>query len=208
MKAFEKPWDLFFRDKMFRIFSEKHSVIDIGGGLRIDKTRNNRYDASREWLIPLAAKIDYKILDKVADYHPDIVGDIHALPFDDGSQEALICIAVLEHVEDPAKAISEMHRVLKRGGFAYIYVPFLYYYHAHEGYYGDFWRFTKDGLKHLTRDFSSCEISSVRGAIETWLRLSPLGRSSAVCYVGYLLDRLTGKLRSNQVSGYNVFLVK
>ena len=205
---FERPWNRFFREKMLRMCSEKRSVIDIGGGLRIDKTKNNRYDASREWLRPLLANVEYRILDKVADYNPDVVGDIHALPFEDNSQEAIVCIAVLEHVEDPAQAIREIYRTLKPGGFAFLYVPFLYYYHAHEGYYKDFWRFTKDGIVHLTRDFSERDIVPVRGAIETWLRVSPLGRSSIVCDVGFLLDRLFGKLGSNQVSGYNVFLVK
>ena len=203
-----RPWDVFFEEKMRRIFSAKKSVIDIGGGLRIDKEKNNRYDHSREWLIPLTKKVDYKILDKVPDYHPDIVGDIHALPFDDNSQDALICIAVLEHVEDPALAVREMYRTLKPGGFCFIYVPFLYYYHAHQGYYKDFWRFTKDGLEHLTKDFSEREMIGVRGPVETLIRLSPLGRLKVLCSVGFYLDTLTGKLKSNQVSGYNVFLVK
>ena len=203
-----RPWDVFFEEKMRRIFSQKKSVVDIGGGLRIDKEKNNRYDRSREWLVPLTKKVDYKILDKVADYHPDIVGDIHALPFENNSQDALICIAVLEHVEDPALAVREMYRTLKPGGFCFIYVPFLYYYHAHKGYYKDFWRFTKDGLEHLTKDFSACEMIGVRGPVETLIRLSPLGRLSFMCSIGFYLDYIAGKLKSNQVSGYNVFLVK
>lgn len=208
MNLFVRPWDRFFREKMTRIFSEASSVIDIGGGLRIDPKRNNRYDASREWLRPLAEKVDYKIVDKVPDFHPDIVGDIHKLPFPDASQEAIICIAVLEHVEEPHVAVSEMYRVLKPGGHVFIYVPFLYYYHAEKGYYGDFWRFTKDSLKHLTKDFSTCEIVGVRGPTETLIRLTPLGRWQVFCIVGYIVDRLMGKYASNQVSGYNVFLVK
>jgi len=203
----KRPWDVFFEDKMRRIFSAKR-VVDIGGGLRINKEKNNRYDASREWLIPLAARIDYKILDKVADYNPDIVGDIHKLPFVDDSEEAIICIAVLEHVEDPALAMREIYRVLKPGGMVFIYVPFLYYYHAHGGYYKDFWRFTKDGLAHLAKDFSLFEIIGVRGPVETLIRLSPLGRWKVMCTLGFMLDKMTGKLESNQVSGYNVFLVK
>lgn len=205
---FTRPWDVFFKEKMERLFSEKTSVVDIGGGLRIDKEKNNRYDASRAWMIPLTKKVDYKILDKVPDYKPDIVGDIHALPFPDNSQEALICIAVLEHVEEPHKAVAEMFRVLKPGGFCFIYVPFLYYYHAHDGYYKDFFRYTKDGIAYLAKDFSSCEMQGVRGPIETLIRLSPLGRLSFFCDIGFFFDKLTGKLKSNQVSGYNVFLVK
>ncbi|HUQ30360.1 MAG TPA: hypothetical protein VM103_02455 [Candidatus Paceibacterota bacterium] len=68
--------ELFFREKICKIFTEKHEIIDIGGGLKIDPKRNNR-GVMHPWAVPLAAGKDYKILDKVPDYHPDIVGDIH-----------------------------------------------------------------------------------------------------------------------------------
>ncbi len=201
-------WDTFFREKVGRIFTEKKLIIDIGGGLRIVREKNNRYDASREWIRPLLKNVDYKIMDVVADYHPDIVGDIHALPFANASIDAIICIAVLEHVEDPFKAMSEMHRVLKPGGFCFIYVPFLFYYHAERGYYKDFWRYTEDGVRQMSKAFSTIELSGVRGALETWVKLSPFGRYPFFIRCANLLDRLTGKVRSKQMSGYNVFLTK
>lgn len=201
-------WDTFFREKVGRIFSEKKLIIDIGGGLRVVKEKNNRYDPAREWIRPLLKNVDYKILDPVPDYHPDIIGDIHKLPFADGSIDAIICIAVLEHVEDPFKAMSEMHRVLKKGGYCFIYVPFLFYYHAERGYYKDFWRYTEDGVQHMSKAFSTVELAGVRGALETWIKLSPLGRFSFFLWCANILDRVTGKVRSKQMSGYNVFLVK
>ncbi len=204
----KNPWDIFFEERIRRIFTEKKSVLDIGGGLRISPDKNNRFDRRRAWILPYAEKVQYKIMDPVPDYHPDIVGDIHAMPFKDGSQEAVICMAVLEHVEDPWKAMREIYRVLEPGGYCFIYVPFLYYYHPEIGYYADYWRFTKDALKLLAKDFSKVEIQPVRGAIGTWIRLSPLGRYRWAEYIANMLDRLTGKIRSNQVSGYNVFLVK
>ena len=140
-------WQKFFNEKMIKIFEEKKEVIDIGGGLRVIKEKNNRYDSSREWLRPYIEKVDYKVMDPVNTYHPDIVGDVHNIPLDDNSVDAIVCLAVLEHVENPIQAYKEMHRVLKPGGYVFIYVPFLYYYHAEKGYYGDFWRFTEDGLR-------------------------------------------------------------
>lgn len=202
------PWEKFGREKLEKIFKEKSSVIDIGGGLRVLKNRGNRYDPKRTWLLPLIEKVDYKILDPVPDYKPDIVGDIHSLPFPDNSEEAIICLAVLEHVENPIKAASELFRTLKPGGYLYVYVPFLYYYHAEKGYYGDYWRFTKDSLKYIFGDFSSIEIQSVRGATETWIYLSPLGKIKILNKLATMLDKLTGKIKSNQVSGYNVFCIK
>ena len=190
------------------MFSEITSVVDIGGGLRISKEKGNRYDKTKEWILPLVEKVDYKVLDPVSDYNPDIVGDIHDLPFSDNSQEAIICIAVLEHVENPIKAVREMHRVLKPGGFCFVYIPFLYYYHADIGYYKDYWRFTGDAIDMLFKDFSSVEKQSVRGALETWIKLSPLGRIKLFLALANLIDSITGKIKSKQVSGHNIFLIK
>lgn len=203
-----KSWELFFNDKVGKIFLEKKIVIDIGGGLRIDPKRNNRYDKSREWLLPLSKKVDYKVLDPVSDYSPDIVGDIHSLPFVDNSIDAIICIAVLEHVEDPIKACHEIFRTLKPGGNAFVYVPFLYYYHAERGYYKDYWRFTEDAVRLLFKDFSQLEICPIRGALGAWIRMSPLGRLKIIENLFFILDKIFGKLNSRQVSGYNIFLVK
>ncbi len=202
------PWDIFFEEKIRKIFTDKKSVLDIGGGLRVLREKNNRYDRSREWIRPYLENVDYKIMDPVPDYHPDVVGDIHALPFGDNSQEAIICIAVLEHVENPIKAMQEIYRVLKPGGYCFISVPFLFYYHAEKGYYKDYWRFTKDAVEILAKDFSHKEINAVRGATETWFKISPLGRFIIFNIIARIVDRLSGRDKSKQVSGYNVFLVK
>lgn len=203
-----KPWELFFKNKVNQIFTEKKSVVDIGGGLRVAKDRNNRYDKTREWILPYFKTVEYRILDPVPDYNPDIVGDVHSLPFADNSQDAIICIAVLEHVEDPIKACHEIFRTLTPGGYAFVYVPFLYYYHAEIGYYKDYWRFTEDALRMMFKDFSHLEICPVRGALGTWIKLSPLGRFKFVENLFYLFDKVFGKINSKQVSGYNIFLVK
>lgn len=201
-------WDMFFREKITRIFTECGSVVDIGGGLRALPGRGNRYDPKRAWVIPYLKKIDYKILDPVPDYKPDIVGDIHSLPFADNSQEAILCLAVLEHVENPHQACQEIYRVLKPGGFCFIYVPFLFYYHAEVGYYKDYWRFSEDAIRYLSKDFSQVEIKNVRGALESWLYLTLLGKIGFFKVISRVLDRLLRKTKSRQTSGYNVFLVK
>ncbi len=203
-----RPWDLFFREKVSKIFTDKRVIIDIGGGLRIIREKGNKYDSKREWIRPLLKNVDYKVMDPVATFNPDIVGDIHKMPFADNSLEAIICLAVLEHVENPIRACQEIYRVLQVGGYCFVYVPFLYYYHAEKGYYGDYWRFSRDTINYLFKGFKTIEIESVRGAIETLLRLTPLGRSSILALICYYLDRITGKLKSNQVSGYYIFLIK
>lgn len=51
------------------------------------------------------------------------VADAHNLPFSDESFDAVFCLEVLEHAEDPLRVISEMHRVLKKGGYAVVLIP-------------------------------------------------------------------------------------
>lgn len=172
------------------------------------KDKNNRYSTKNAWILPLMANVDYKVLDPVPDYNPDIVGDIHDLPFTDNSLDAITCIAVLEHVKNPFKAVEEMHRVLKPGGYCFVFVPFLYYYHPMKGYYNDYWRFTSDGIDELFKEFSMMEKKNVRGAIETWIHLSPLARYTLPNKIGSLLDRIAKKINSNQTSGYYIFLIK
>ena len=50
--------------------------------------------------------------------------DIHAIPFADHTFDVVLCNHVLEHVQDDIKAMGEIFRVLRRGGFAILQVPF------------------------------------------------------------------------------------
>ena len=146
-------------------------------------------------------------MNPVPDYGADIIGDIHKMPFPDNSQEAIICCAVLEHVENPFLAVSEIYRTLKPGGYCYAFVPFLYYYHVPKsGEYKDYWRFTEDGTRHLFRQFKTLELSTGRGAIETWLHLNPA--TQKLTKLGNWLDRVLQKTQTKQTSGYSVFLIK
>jgi len=79
----------------------------------------------------------------------DIVGDAHRLPFGDSEFEIVLCTEVLEHLHAPAEAIAETRRVLKPGGLLILSTRFIFPLHDTPG---DYFRFTKYGLKHLFRD--------------------------------------------------------
>lgn len=50
--------------------------------------------------------------------------DLTNLPFDENTFDAVLCYHVLEHIEDDRKAISEIYRVLKPGGWSILQTPF------------------------------------------------------------------------------------
>jgi SAM-dependent methyltransferase len=50
--------------------------------------------------------------------------DIHLMPFADNTFDAVLCNHVLEHVTNDIKAMEEIRRVLKPGGWAILQVPF------------------------------------------------------------------------------------
>lgn len=67
-------------------------------------------------------KLDYHSADlssKWADEHFDIC----AIPYPDDSFDVILCSHVLEHVPDDRKAMSELHRVMKPGGWGLIDAP-------------------------------------------------------------------------------------
>lgn len=76
----------------------------------------------------------------------DIFSPLHDIPRPTGTFDAIICIAVLEHVENPEEITSEMFRVLKHGGHLIASVPFLQPEHKIPT---DFQRYTRDGLVSL-----------------------------------------------------------
>ena len=49
--------------------------------------------------------------------------DLAHIPFPDGTFDAIICNHVLEHIVDDLKAMAELHRVLKPGGWSILQVP-------------------------------------------------------------------------------------
>ena len=51
------------------------------------------------------------------------VADAGKLPFNENFFEAVFCLEVLEHVDDPKKVLLEIKRVLKKNGYAIFLVP-------------------------------------------------------------------------------------
>jgi len=208
-------WSVFHEKTAQEIFERGGRIIDIGGGMRIDATRGDRVNPRNVQLFSrylTDPSIEYCVTDYTDQYHPDFVEDIHHLSFADDSVDGLFCMAVLEHVYDPKKATEEITRVLKKGGMALLYVPFIYRYHADTTQdYRDYFRYSKDGIAYFFRTCTSIEICPVRGLFETLLRFTPLHRLG---FFGSLLRRFdwsTQRIRRiscHQASGYFIRIVK
>jgi SAM-dependent methyltransferase len=53
----------------------------------------------------------------------DVKADICNLPFSDNSYDVILCNHVLEHIPDDTKAMQELYRVLKPGGWGIFQIP-------------------------------------------------------------------------------------
>ena len=79
--------------------------------------------------------------------HLDLAADLNqSIPLKSREVDCVILSDVLEHIAEPAKVMSEAHRILKPGGTVLLNTPFFYW--IHEAPF-DFGRYTEFGLKHL-----------------------------------------------------------
>ena len=74
---------------------------------------------------------------------PNLFADAAQLPIKSSTIDNCLLLDVLEHLPNPAKAITEVHRVLKDNGKFFVQVPFLYPIHDAPL---DFQRWTEFGL--------------------------------------------------------------
>ncbi len=79
---------------------------------------------------------------------PDVFADAQALPFRSNSIDHCLLLDVLEHIPDPGRCLSSIHRMLMPGGTLTIQVPFLYPVHDAPL---DFHRWTRFGLVQTAR---------------------------------------------------------
>jgi len=110
----------------------------------------------------------------------DLIGSAYQIPSEDNSVDCILCTDVLEHLEEPEKAIAESMRVLKDGGYVIYTVPL--FWHVHEAP-RDFYRYTEFGLRYLfeKNGFDIIEINALTGFVVTF--------SQALVYVLYRLRR-------------------
>jgi len=107
---------------------------------------------------------DFINMDAIAEACPTVVGDLEKThPFVDDYADTIILFNTLEHVFGYQHVVSEMRRVLKKGGRALVYTPFIFPVHTHQTenfLVNDYFRYTENTLKKIfcTAGFSKIEI--------------------------------------------------
>jgi hypothetical protein len=108
-------------------------VLDAGAGFR---------------KLPYPNVINLEIYDYPS---TDILASGDELPFEDATFDAVLSLAVLEHVRDPFRCADEITRVLKPGGKVFAMVAFL---QAEHGYPSHFFNATRFGVRALFEELN------------------------------------------------------
>lgn len=90
------------------------SVLDVGAGegFTLQKLKDNHIGEKLEGIEYMDEAISF-----AKKLHPGLTikkGDIYKLPYKDNSFDVVICSEVLEHLDDPEKALMELRRVSKK----------------------------------------------------------------------------------------------
>jgi len=139
----------------------RYRVLDVGCGAKPYEPLFSPYAAS------------YVGVDPVDNPRAELKGSVEALPVDDGTFDVVLCNQVLEHCDDPAAAVSELHRVTAPGGRVLASTHGVMAYHPSPT---DYWRWTHAGLEKLFGD---------NGA---WASISVTPASGTTACLGMLLS--------------------
>ena len=172
-------------EQILRQLHADAAVLDLGGG-------------DRRHPDPRVLNLEYLPYRRV-----DLYADGLQLPFADNSFDFIMSQAVLEHVPDPPKAVSEMRRVLKPGARLYAEFAFMQPLHAVPFH---FYNITPHGATLLFEDWESVQIASFGGLGETmrwFFRLvdaeQKIGRGRVDGIISGL-DELDSKMSADELS--------
>jgi SAM-dependent methyltransferase len=177
-------------------------ILDVGAGMR---------EAGKA----LSGRVETLDINDFGDY-PDILGDV-CTPFPgwmDARYDAVIALAIIEHVYDPAAAVANLRRALRPGGQLFLYVPWMWRYHApRELMFQDYQRLSRDGLAYLLRDFDRVTLYPLRGRYSAILNMFKFWKGQVERRFGGRINRIADARASDwrntvQASGFFVEAVR
>lgn len=133
-------------------------LLDIGCG-------------SKPWRGLFASRVDEHVgvdyLPEIRGTRIDVVATAYEIPLEDAYADTILFSAVLEHLEEPERALREAHRLLRPGGHVIATAPFIWPVHEAPR---DFFRYSPYGLRHLfgVAGFEVLEVTPLAGAWTTF----------------------------------------
>jgi SAM-dependent methyltransferase len=151
--AVRAPLVRWLREEAHRAHEElgRYRVLDVGCGAKPYEPLFAPYASS------------YVGVDPVENPRADLLGSIESLPVEDGSFDVVLCNQVLEHCDDPPRAVSELRRATAPGGRVLATTHGVMVYHPSPT---DYWRWTHAGLEKLfveNGDWSSVRVTPASG---------------------------------------------
>ena len=152
--AVRAPLVRWLRDEARRAYEElgPYRVLDVGCGTK----------PYRSFFTPFATT--YVGVDRVESLQADLVGSVEDLPVEGSSFEVVLCNQVLEHCDDPVRAVAELRRVTAPGGRVLVSTHGVMAYHPSPT---DYWRWTHAGLEKLFTENGAWESVRVTPASGT-----------------------------------------
>lgn len=97
----------------------------------------------------------------------DLLGTAYDIPAENASFDCILSTAVLEHLEEPGRALKEAFRVLRPGGHVLYTAPLFWHLHEEPR---DFYRFTRYGLEYLFNEagFQIVRLEALSGFCTTF----------------------------------------
>lgn len=102
-------------------------------------------------------------VDPVDNPRAELRGPVEDLPIEDAAFDVVLCNQVLEHCDDPVKAVAELHRVTAPRGRVLVTTHGVMPYHPSPT---DYWRWTHAGLEKLFAEngrWSSVRVTPASG---------------------------------------------
>lgn len=164
---------------------DARSILDVGDGMRSHRTA----------LKGRCESLDLNDIDAGDEklWRPDILGDV-CQPFPDWMHQrydAVIALAIIEHVYDPQAAIANFRSALKPGGRLFLYVPWMWRYHAPRSLiFQDYQRYSRDGMAYLLRDFEDVTLFPIRGKYSAILNMLKVWKRRVERPFGTRLNRM------------------
>ncbi|MDP4151673.1 MAG: class I SAM-dependent methyltransferase [Bacteroidota bacterium] len=136
------------------------TLLDVGCGKMPYKSVLMRPQGRTEKYLGL--DLDIPVTEGYAAARPDLLWDGKTIPLADASVDSVMLTEVLEHCFDPSAVLKETSRVLRKDGFVFITVPFLW--PLHDVPYDEY-RYTPFSLeKHLAgAGYGNIRISALGG---------------------------------------------